>query len=589
MPHKPVGSRASSPGIVVVIVVLSGSALGQTPGEVSPFRKLTWQEMVEQSAAMPAATGIRFAPDHPRAADRLIQGAVTPVPPATEAVPQSRALCPGFAALPYHGVNFQGLDDDNTASPPDTMGAVGPRHVVTMLNTQVRIQNRIGTLTYATVALSAFWGGLSSPFDPRVYYDNLSGRWIAVCAGSSKSANSNWAVSISETTDPTGSWTSYTMDADAANTLWADFPCVGFNDKWVAVTFNMFAVPGVIPAPTPGAKMVVLNKPDLLAGGTVATFTFNTGFDGANGNALQPAVCLDGDLPDLYILNSGYVGNPSNNTNLLRLSRVSGTAGAPVWAPLSGSNYTTPGLFAVQNRFSSTLVGGTQANSATPLDAGDSRMCNVVQRNGSIWAVHTGGWPADTPDRNAIFWYQLRPSLPSPIGQSGVIQSGGPGGGYMFPSIAVNCGNDACIGFSSVSPAIYASACYVTRLAGDSAGVTSSTIYVRDGRAKYVKLDPTGVDTRDRWGDYSATMVDPLDDKTFWTLQEYAELPALGSDRFAVQWAQITHDCQTPGITAQPASHTACPGQPVTFSIGVNDVSVVEYQWTRICQMMSIV
>jgi hypothetical protein len=245
---------------------------------------------------------------------------------------------------------------------------------------------------------------------------------------------------------------------------------------------------------------------------------------------------------------------------------------------LPGSGTVKAGFFPVQNRFSNTLLAAAQRDDATGLDAGDTRMCNVVYRNGRIWTVHSGGYPADTPDRNALFWYELQPSLPNPIIQSGIIQSGGPNAHYLYPSIAVNCGNDACIGFSSTSPAIYASACYVTRLAGDSPGTTSSTQYFKDGRAKYVKLD-TG--SRNRWGDYSATIVDPLDDKTFWTLQEYAELPSGGVDRWAVQWAQITRDCPVPGITQHPQSQTICLGQPVTFSIGVDAVSVAEYQWRK--------
>jgi len=52
--------------------------------------------------------------------------------------------------------SFQALDDNNTSIPPDTDGAVGPNHVMTMLNTQVRIQNRTGTTNYSTVALSSW-------------------------------------------------------------------------------------------------------------------------------------------------------------------------------------------------------------------------------------------------------------------------------------------------------------------------------------------------------------------------------------------------------------------------------------------------
>lgn len=570
-------------------LLLIEPARSQVPRQVEPSRRFTWQELVDQERAAAGDVGLtapREAPDHGRVQTRKV-----PSPSLREPVaavedrgprPEPQALCPGFPALPSHtgAFGFLGLGDDNSAWPPDTIGAVGPRHVMTMLNTQVRIHNRNGAVTYSTVGLGTFWAGLSGPFDPKIYYDNLSGRWIAVCLGNKRSAASDWEIIISATNDPTGAWTSYHFDGDGANTRWVDFPCVGMNDKWVAVTFNMFAVPGVMPAPTTGPKMWVINKPELLAGGTTGFTEFDVGFDPDSGFTLQPAVCLEPGVADLYILDSsGWTGDPNGNTNWLRMSRITGTAAAPQWSALPGSGTVKAGFFPVQNRFSNTILAAAQRDAATGLHAGDTRMCNVVYRNGRLWAVHSGGYPADTPDRNAIFWYELQPSLPSPIIQSGIIQSGGPNAHYIYPSIGVNCGNDVCIGFTSTSPAIYPSACYVTRLAGDAPGATSATLYYRDGRAKYVKTSAS--DSRNRWGDYSATVVDPLDDKTFWTLQEYAELPSLGVDRWAVLWAQITRDCPTPGITGHPQSQAVCLGQPVTFSVGVNDVGVAEYQWNK--------
>lgn len=562
-------------------------AWAQVALHVEPARRFTWQDLVDQElvATQEEATVVpREAPEHERVQTRYV-----PSPSLRDLgdtagglpiVPAPQALCPGFPSWPGHSgaFGFQGLGDDNSALPPDTMGAVGPRHVMTMLNTQVRIHNRSGGVTYSTVSLATFWAGLSGPFDPKVFYDNLSGRWIAVGLGSKQSAGSAWEIAISSTNDPTGAWTSYHLDGDAANTRWVDFPCVGFNDKWVAVTFNALAVPGVMPAPVTGAKMWVFNKPQLLAGGTLGFIEFDVDFDVDSGSSLQPAVCMEPGVADLYILDSsGWMGDPNGNTNWLRMSRITGTAEAPSWSAVPGSNTTQAGFFPVQNRFSNTMLPASQRDASTGLDAGDTRMCNVVYRNGRIWAVHGGGYPADAPDRNALYWYELQPSLPNPIVQSGIIQSGGPDAHYIYPSIAVSCGNDVCIGFSSTSPAIYPSACYVTRLAGDAPGTTSPTQYIKDGLAKYVKL---GTGTRNRWGDYSATVVDPLDDKSFWTLQEYAVQPFGGVDRWAVEWAQITYGCAAPGITEHPLSQQICPGQPVTFSV-VATGDVAQYQWNK--------
>jgi hypothetical protein len=90
------------------------------------------------------------------------------------------------ANSPISYTGFLGLLDNFTAIPPDTTGAVGPQHVVTMLNTQVHIQSRtgVGRANYP-ISLNAFWsplGIIGDTFDPRIQYDTAADRWIA-CAG----------------------------------------------------------------------------------------------------------------------------------------------------------------------------------------------------------------------------------------------------------------------------------------------------------------------------------------------------------------------------------------------------------------------
>lgn len=58
--------------------------------------------------------------------------------------------------------SFEALPDDASSVPPprpippDTQGAVGPDHAVTMLNTQFRVQDRSGT-AIDTILLDEFW------------------------------------------------------------------------------------------------------------------------------------------------------------------------------------------------------------------------------------------------------------------------------------------------------------------------------------------------------------------------------------------------------------------------------------------------
>jgi hypothetical protein len=57
--------------------------------------------------------------------------------------------------------------------------------------------------------------------------------------------------------------------------------------------------------------------------------------------------------------------------------------------------------------------------------------------------------------------------------------------------------------------------------------------------------------SRVRWGDYSATVVDPVDDTTFWTIQEYAAMdvgPNESDDRWGTWWAKLSYGGDSLGL-----------------------------------------
>lgn len=228
-------------------------------------------------------------------------------------------------------VNFTGLDDDNTKFPPDTYGAVGPSHVVTMLNSQVRISNRAGTTNYSTVTLSNFWGrsvGTIRPFDPRIIYDPYDQRWIATATANSEPQfinASSLLIGVSQTSDPTGAWHMHSFDVDANNLVWADYPSLGFNRYWVAVQVNMFniAAPGAFNR----SDFYVFNRTNLYAGGTNRTVLSRTGIGGTQ----VPAVTFNTNQATLYFLqtwNSNSTNGQGQVNGYLRLYTLTGSPGS---------------------------------------------------------------------------------------------------------------------------------------------------------------------------------------------------------------------------------------------------------------------
>jgi hypothetical protein len=536
---------------LVFVALLIPAAFASTEAlTIPPAGTATWDELLrrEQLKSNWAAETREVMPRMPAPKGREIGRAGFAPNQFFESAPRSpfkERVSPvkGIVPLgPAAGGSFQALGDNNTRIPPDTNGAAGPNHVMTMLNSQVRIQDKAGTIS-STVTLRDFWtsgtGLTGTPFDPKLLYDSISGRWIATCDVNSRSTISKVFFAISLTSDPTGSWTYYSFVGDASGTTWVDYPGFGYNSTWIAITNNMFPVPT---GDFVGSKMWVIDKSTALAGGALTVTVFPALFDtagGSNGFSLRPCETFDSAEPKLYLVDNSDYTDSGTHVHLLRLSEITGTGPSSSWAVTAGSAYAGTGLFQVTHDFNSNQIEGSQMGTATAFDTGDLRMANAVVRNGKVWCAHSAGLPVSaTSDRTGVAWYQLNPLLmPSPIVQSGLLD-GGAGVHYCFPSINANANDDACLGFSRSDSSRFIEAVVTGRLGTDPAGSMDPISVIKAGEDSYVKTFGAG---GVRWGDYSSTVVDPSDDLNFWTIQEYAALdvgPGPSDDRWGTWWAQ---------------------------------------------------
>jgi hypothetical protein len=207
---------------------------------------------------------------------------------------------------------------------------------------------------------------------------------------------------------------------------------------------------------------------------------------------------------------------------------------------VSGSPWANTGLFRVNNDFVFGQIDAAQLGTSTTVETNDPRLLNVVLRNGHLWTTHSGGLPTrGKVNRTAAFWYEINPAaMPTPIVQSGYVENGA-GTHYFFPSITVNANNDVALGFSYSDAGQYVEGAYTGRESTDPPGTMGAVTTCKEGEDSYIKDYGYG---RVRWGDYSATVVDPTDDLTFWTLQQYAATD-VGSgssdDRWGTWWCRV--------------------------------------------------
>ena len=460
---------------------------------------------------------------------------------------------------PLPDADFLGLNDSGNSIPPDVNGAAGPNHLMVTLNTQTRIMDKEGN-EISTVSTGSFWFplvGAGDTFDPKVMYDPYEERWIMVMPSSSDVLSSRLFVGVSENTDPTGVWYLYSFDADPDNQWWFDYPSYGFNKNWVVVSGNMFG------AGFGYNVLFVINKSDLYNNASEVNYSRFQMYDAFT---VVPAITYDAALEEMYMISSA-TGN-SGGSGYLNLWRVSGVPGIEVVEDLGLVG--TPNPWATWAPNSGNLA--PQLDIEERINSGDGRIQNVIYRNGKLWCAHHIFLPADNPTHSAIQWWEM--DTEGTLLQRGRVHDESGFYHYTFPTIAVNANEDIMIGYGSFSPEQYASCSYSFRYADDPANVLRDRYQFKDGLAPYYK---TFGGSRNRWGDYTATCVDPVDDLDFWTLQEYADLPS-GDDKWATWWAKINIDAIpeadfTSNIISVPT------GSGVNFS-DLSKFEPTEWNWT---------
>jgi hypothetical protein len=444
--------------------------------------------------------------------------------PARSAATPSPYVSASFIAQP----DAPAVGSTKTESPPDTNGAVGREKLMVPLNSNYVIQRKSDGKLLSRVSMTAFWRavGAHNPFDPRVLYDPYSDRWLATAADAPLLPSSLILYGISETGDPQGRWRLYALDADASNATWADFPTLGFNQSTVAIGVNMFSTGSLNYA---RGKLVVLDYASLRAGGSGSPTEVTV----PGGFALQPAVTYSPSEPTLYLVE--HLASVSGTYRFWGLHGTTLTlvGGAPKTNPLGP--WATPGPANVLPQ-----QGGRG------IDTGDSRVGNAVFRNGHVYYAQTIAMPpgpgVGAVIHTAVQWVELYPS--GNFVQGGRIEDprANPwnrGHSYAFASLAVNARNDVLLGFSEFQSNDFVDAGYAFRAGMDPPGTMQAPVTLKDGEGPYEK---DSRDARNRWGDYSGTAVDPSDDLSLWTVQEYSRIPTGRGDaggRWGTWWGRV--------------------------------------------------
>jgi hypothetical protein len=468
-------------------------------------------------------------------------------------------------AAPETQVNFDGLGEAFSgpqgtfkvaSAPPDPNAAVGPNHIVEIVNSGLAMFNKVGAPVYGPVPTKTLWSGfgggceLNNDGDGTVAYDRIAGRWV-IQQFSVTTLPYLECVAVSQTSDPTGAYNRYSFQY----TDFPDYPKLAVWPDAYYVTYNMFTGGTVFN----GGEVCALDRTSMLNGAAATQQCFNVG---TTYGGLLPADVDGVRLP------------PTGSPNYVVALGASSTQLAywkfhTDWTTPSNTTLTGPTALTVAS-YAQACGGGTcipQAGTTQQLDSlADRLMYRLAYRNFGDHEALVVNHSVTAGSSVGVRWYELRPDASHNLSVS---QQGtyAPDSSYRWMgSIAQDQAGDMALGFSVSSASLHPQIHYTGRLAGDSAGQMTQgegTIINGGGSQTGEKLS--------RWGDYSSMSIDPSDDCTFFYTQEY--IPANGAFNWRTRIASFRFpSCGTPpandfSISANPTSLTLGPGASGTSTI----------------------
>lgn len=401
------------------------------------------------------------------------------------------------------GLNFEGsaLNVDSSSFAPNTMGAVGPDHIVELINERYTVYDKSGNELESS-NLNDFWtmtAGATISGDsiqPRIVYDPISARFFATSIGAE--ADNQVYVAITMSNDPTAGWQSVQFSVDTLGEEQAVIATLGYDANGIYIATNNEGPSG------DDLSVFSIPKRDLL--GAVPSVARMTRFEGLDptmfGSTIQ--VAQDIGVSSRAIALSAF----DSGTTLIR-SDIVGSSGP-------GAGLTGPIEITVPAYESA--PAGRQPSGDPLLNLSPEFTSNIVRANDSLWAVQS---TAGTGANSAIRWYQIDIAT-NDLVNWGTIEDTNVD--YLYPSIAVNEFGAITIGFTATGPDLVPSSAAVT---GYTTKGLLDTPVVEFGEVAILTpgVDSYFISFENPWGNYSATRVDPNDPFSFWTFQELVGAP----------------------------------------------------------------
>tara|TARA_B100000315_G_scaffold260670_1_gene323883 strand:+ start:11346 stop:13832 length:2487 start_codon:yes stop_codon:yes gene_type:complete len=401
-------------------------------------------------------------------------------------------------------VDFEGIFNTGT-QPPDPVIAVGDNYIVLVVNHSIAILNKDGEFVKQTTLGTWFENvdpaGDDYIFDPKVIYDHYSNRWVVL--GLTKTNDeSAYMVSFSQTSDPTGCWYNYNLNAKVNGELFTDtdpdYPGLGFDqdlivitsDQWLSGTYDF-------------ARVRIIDKSEPYSGNIIRWVDF---WDfkywiSQTSRTIKPA---------------HHFGDNNGIFYLFHTKGISGGAEVVYWFIKEPFN-----PIPTVDRKIISVDPYSHPGNVPQKDVGDEELLihfgcltqDITYRNGKIYSVFSTKYDWGSGDVGAIRYLIIDTNVGVLVDD---ITYGSDGLYYFYPNIYTDSDENVLLVFNRSGETEYAGVRWTFRLASD--GWTRPSFELKSGEGPYYRPN----DWQNRWGDYTGIAIDPTDSKLIWFYGEWA-------------------------------------------------------------------
>ena len=472
-----------------------------------------------------------------------------------------------------------GTLNDFQALPPDMQCAPGPTQLLMVCNGRIRVFSKTGTVGPLSTDLETFFSSVMTPVsgnfvcDPRARYDRYNQQWIVTAMDVPNGGNSSnrilIAVGAGPTITATTVWSFFQFEPElvgatpnADTGTFADHPTLGVDKHALYIGCNTFERGTSHFA---GSTGFVVQRSSLTPGGTPVVTAFRQLATQTTNGPITP-LGVDNDDPTA---NEGYfLGVSSLNTGQLVLRRISDPGTSPTISPnilITVPTTAVPADAPHKGNNSASGTGGLETGGDRLLAATLHR--NRVTGTTTLATAHNIGVDsagvASAGGRAGIRWYEIGNLAGTPqLVQSGTIHDNAASNPnwYIVPTIAMSGQGRMIIGSTVTGANTYPSVHISERFSSTTAGTVGSTIVAKAGVGPYNPVADEGSLTK-RWGDYSMVAVDPADDMTLWSIQQYTSAPNV----YGVEI--LKHPAPPPAAVASVSPASAGAGTTLDLTI----------------------